>query len=80
MIRLDPLVTLLQHGTSEQKQQALQDLALWGSEAIEPLIQAVLQADDQEINDILQSLSSSLCKWSPTCGYIGSRPANRIAS
>jgi hypothetical protein len=27
-----------------------------------------------------QSLSSSLCKWSSTCGYIGIRPANRIAS
>jgi anti-sigma factor RsiW len=27
-----------------------------------------------------RSLSSSLCKWSPTYDYSGSRPANRIAS
>ena len=27
-----------------------------------------------------KSLSSSLCKWLPTCAYIGNRPIKRIAS
>jgi HEAT repeat protein len=54
MTSSDDLITRLQSGTPEQKDQALQDLDRWGDAAIEPLIQSVLEADNQDIEGTLQ--------------------------
>jgi HEAT repeat protein len=54
MTTLDDVIRTLQDGTSSQKQHALRELEQWGCAAVEPLVQAVSQADDQDIDHILQ--------------------------
>src|SRR3712207_5357996 len=53
MAALEYLITMLQTGSAAQKQQAMQELARFGADAIEPLIQAVVQAGDEDIDGIL---------------------------
>ncbi len=54
MVSLEHIIATLKEGSPAQKLQALQELEQWRDVATEPLIRAVLQADDQDIDGILQ--------------------------
>lgn len=54
MASLEHIIATLKEGSPAQKLQALQELEQWRDVATEPLIRAVLQADDQDIDGILQ--------------------------